>query len=271
MRIALFSDIHGNCIALDAVLNDIKRQGSVDEYWVLGDLVAVGTQPVQVLERLANLPNVRYTRGNTDRYITEGHRPPPSQETVELDLSKLPVFEEVALTMAWTQGAIMATGWMPFLKSLPLEVRLTLPNGSQLLGVHASPGEDNSRGIRPDYSHQEIEERFSQSNADIICVGHTHWPMNTQVMKRDGDKAHIINLGSVGNPRVPGLEAWYALLEAGRDGYQVSHHAVPYDLEKSVHMVEEVEHPAGGFILKFLRGERIYPFSESQLPKVVRG
>lgn len=56
MRIALFSDIYGNAIALDAVLAAIARQGGVDEYWVLGDLVAVGPQPIQVLERLTALP-----------------------------------------------------------------------------------------------------------------------------------------------------------------------------------------------------------------------
>jgi predicted phosphodiesterase len=40
MRLALISDIHGNPIALDAVLRDITAQGMVTGYWVLGDLVA---------------------------------------------------------------------------------------------------------------------------------------------------------------------------------------------------------------------------------------
>ena len=34
MRLAILSDIHGNPLALDAVLADIARQGEVDEYWV---------------------------------------------------------------------------------------------------------------------------------------------------------------------------------------------------------------------------------------------
>jgi hypothetical protein len=37
MRIALLSDIHGNPLALDAVLADIEAPGGVDMYWVLGD------------------------------------------------------------------------------------------------------------------------------------------------------------------------------------------------------------------------------------------
>ena len=52
MRIALLSDIHGNPLALDAVLSDIAAQGGVDTYWVLGDFSSLGYDPVSVLERV---------------------------------------------------------------------------------------------------------------------------------------------------------------------------------------------------------------------------
>ncbi len=42
MRLAILSDIHGNPLALDAVLADIQSQGEVDAYWVLGDFAALG-------------------------------------------------------------------------------------------------------------------------------------------------------------------------------------------------------------------------------------
>ncbi len=42
MRLAILSDIHGNLVALDPILADIQAQGGVDEYWILGDLVAIG-------------------------------------------------------------------------------------------------------------------------------------------------------------------------------------------------------------------------------------
>ncbi len=67
MKIALLSDIHGNSTALDAVLKDIADQGGVGGTWVLGDLVALGPDPVGVLSRLANLSGARFIRGNTDR------------------------------------------------------------------------------------------------------------------------------------------------------------------------------------------------------------
>jgi hypothetical protein len=61
MRIALLSNIHGNLGALDAVLTDIAALGGVDQTWILGDLVALGAQPVGVLERLAHLPSADFT------------------------------------------------------------------------------------------------------------------------------------------------------------------------------------------------------------------
>ena len=75
MRLAVFSDVHGNLVALEAVLADIEAQGGVDGYWGLGDLAALGPEPVAVLERLAQLPNACFTRRNTERYVVTGQRP----------------------------------------------------------------------------------------------------------------------------------------------------------------------------------------------------
>jgi len=72
VRIALISDIHGNTIALDAVLEDLSKLEAVDEYWFLGDYVALGSDPVGVLDRITKLPNASFTLGNTDRYATTG-------------------------------------------------------------------------------------------------------------------------------------------------------------------------------------------------------
>ena len=78
MKIALRSDIHGNSVALDAVLADIQAAGGVDDYWILRDLVALGPDPVGVLERVRGLPQVCVTRGNPDRYVAFGDRPDPT-------------------------------------------------------------------------------------------------------------------------------------------------------------------------------------------------
>jgi predicted phosphodiesterase len=261
MRIALLSDIHGNVIALDAVLADIAAQGGVDEYWILGDLVAIGPQPVAVLARLQALPNARFTRGNTDFYITTGERPSPTSADVLADISRLPIFEEVAQTMAWTQGAIVATGWLPFLDALPLEQRLTLPDGTRLLGVHAAPGQDGGPGIRPDYPQAELEERVAGCDADLLCVGHTHWPLNIRI-----GATHVVNLGSISNPQTPDLCAWYALLEAEHNGYQIQHRQAAYDRAAVIQALQAVRHPAQGHIVSYMRGAyvRAWPLPQPQ-------
>ena len=53
MRIAIFSDIHGNLNALRAVLNDIKSK-QIDDIYFLGDLCTLGPNPIEVAELLLN-------------------------------------------------------------------------------------------------------------------------------------------------------------------------------------------------------------------------
>jgi hypothetical protein len=160
MRIALLSDIHGNSVALDAVLADIARLGGVDAYWALGDLVALGPDPVGVLDRLSSLHNVQCIRGNTDRYVVTGDRPPPSQSEVQRDPALVAVLAEVAGTFAWTQGMITAAGWFEWLAKLPVELREVLPDGTHCLGIHAAPGLDDGLAFRQISQMQSCKHRW---------------------------------------------------------------------------------------------------------------
>lgn len=252
LRIALLSDIHGNRVALDAVLADIDAQGGADEYWVLGDLVAFGPQPNECMDRISKLPNVRMTRGNTDRYIMKGDRPPPSAEEALDDPERLPILVEVASSCSWTLGMITAGGWFDTLNDLPLEERLTLPNGTRLLGVHASPGKDGSDGIVPDSPMDELISMFTNCDADLVCVGHTHWPANRYV-----EDVHVINLGSVSNSRLSTLDATYVLLDADESGYKITHRFVPYDQQAVIQLLEKLRHPGRRYINLHMRGELI--------------
>ncbi|CAN5447282.1 metallophosphoesterase family protein [soil metagenome] len=252
MRIALLSDIHGNLIALEAALADIQDQGGVDTFWLLGDLVAIGPQPVAVLERIHQLPNVRAVRGNTDRYTMTLDRPGPTAAEVIADPTLLPIFAEVAHTFAWTQGCLAATGWLDYLHALPIEQRLTLPDGTRLLGVHGSPGLDDGDGLHPRQSDETLLAQLDNCNADLICVGHTHWPMNRRV----GDY-HVINLGSVSNPMTPDMQASYGLLHADSSGYTIEHRRVVYDHAAVIAAVEAVRHPAGSYIIDIMRGKHV--------------
>lgn len=248
MKIALLADIHGNSLALDAALSDLRAIG-VDQYWVLGDLVALGPDPVGVLQRLDALDNCHVIRGNTDRYVVTGDRPPPFPEALGTDQATIRVFAEVAGTFAWTQGAITSTGWFDWLSHLPLELQVTLPDGTQCLGVHAAPGQDDGAGIDKGLSDPDVESIVAASQDHLICVGHTHQPINRRV-----GAWHIVNPGSISNPRRPVLAASYAILDATSAGYHIEHRLAEYDRDQIIRQVKALRHPGVHFIIKHMRG-----------------
>jgi len=255
LKIALLSDIHGNAIAFDAVLADIAVQGGVDQYIFIGDYVALGSDPAEVLRRLDGIPNATYVRGNTDRYTVQEDLPPPTAEDVRADYAKLAKYTEVARSFAYTRGAVAAMGRLDWLRGLPVEHRLTLPDGTRFLAVHASPGTDDGPGIHPRLTEAQWAQTLSGCNADLVCVGHTHTPMNVQI----GD-VHVINLGSVSNPLAidtpPDLRASYVLLTADAQGHTLQHCQVDYDHPAAIAHLYEMSHPAADFIAAFLRGEQ---------------
>jgi predicted phosphodiesterase len=250
MQIALLADIHGNDIALEAVLTDIEQQGGVDTYWILGDLVAIGHAPVKVLERLTALPHVRFIRGNSDRYVCTGERPSPSVQEVKTNLDLLPTLLEVEGSFSWTQGAITAAGWFEWLADLPLEFRAELPDGTQVLSVHAAPGRDAGKGFRPEMNEAEAEEMVAECEADLICVGHTHSVVNIQV----GDK-RVVNPGSVGHPPLGAdVRASYAVIMADEQRYAVAHRHVAYDRAEVMAILQAIKHPSAAFLSRYFQG-----------------
>src|SRR5688572_3738664 len=70
MKIAIISDIHGNCVALDAALNDINGL-DVDQIVCLGDAVQGGPQPAEVVARLQELA-CPVVMGNADDWLLTG-------------------------------------------------------------------------------------------------------------------------------------------------------------------------------------------------------
>lgn len=248
MRLAILSDIHGNPIALDAVLRDAHDIGGIDGYWILGDLAAQGFDPLGVLRKVRDLPDTTVIRGNTDRYTVEadkaailsmlGRGLPTSEDlSAPIPPELFPAYVTVAQGIAWTRGALAHGDWLAWLGSLPIDARITLPDGTRMLGVHASPGRDDGPGIEPDDADSELIGRFAGCDADLVFVGHTHWQQERHI----GD-VHVVNIGNVSNPRVglsPDRRATYAILDADIDGYQVTPRRVAYDLSAVVQAIHD--------------------------------
>ena len=241
-KVALLSDVHGNPLALDAVLRDVDARGGVDGYWLLGDLAALGYDPSEALERIASLTNATPVRGNTDRYLVTGERPPdaPTAEQVRARPELLSQLLEVERSLTWAQGHVAARGWLEWLAALPGEARLTLPDGTRMLGAHASPSQGDGPGLRDDAPDDEIARLIGTCQADLVVAGHTH-----RVMDRVVDGVRVLNVGSVSNPPPTDWRASYALLEASASGYEVTLHRVEYDRAAVRDAIRRVRYPAG--------------------------
>lgn len=246
MRVAIFSDVHGNTTALEAVLADIERVGEVDAHWFVGDAVALGFDPVGTIQRLRDLPNLAAVRGNTDR---ETARDPDGLEDAFLaqaarEPARTRRWFAMLRNFAWTRGALMATGQFDWLAALPVEERVTLPDGTRVLLVHAAPGTDDGDGIREEQTDDEIGAILASTDADLVIVGHTHLPLD-----RTTAGVRAWNLGSVSIPFTDEKRAMWTLLVADETGYRLERQFATYDAAAVLAHLDAVDPPAA-FVLR---------------------
>jgi predicted phosphodiesterase len=214
MKIGLFSDIHGNLPALEAVLSDMDATG-VDTRACLGDLVAFGPHPKEVLSRLKGIEELILVRGNTDRWLgMVWDRPDgPFEEQV---------IGQVRPALHWTLDQL-ADG-IDELVRLPVTGSLDL-GVARLLMEHASPGSDVV-GIVPETPERRLSRMFSRLAGEIFVCGHTHRPFQRHV-----DEVLVINVGSVGLPYDGIPRPSWVLLEVDKSGVHVEIRRVDYDRE----------------------------------------
>jgi predicted phosphodiesterase len=251
MTLGLLSDVHGNRVALEAVVADGRRRG-VDRWWVLGDLAAIGPEPVDTLELLVDLPYVRFVQGNTDRYVVTGQRPPPTAADVRSDPRLRARFDAVERSFSWTREQLEATDWLVWLAALDLEVHEVLADGTRLLGVHVLPGRDDGPGITPHRPASELRAAFHGADADIVAAGHTHQPTDRLV-----DSVRAVNLGSVSNPVTDDLRASFVIVHSDRHSHALEHRRVSYDRERFLAIVDCSGHPERDFIASFQLGQQV--------------
>ena len=80
----------------------------------------------------------------------------------------------VAAGIGWARGVLCQAGLLDTLMTLPTELRLQLPDGTRVLGVHASPGADDGQGIEPGPPDEQLGALPAGCAADIVIGGHTH-------------------------------------------------------------------------------------------------
>lgn len=238
MRIAVFSDMHGNCIALDAVLADFKNR-SIDCTICLGDAIQGGPQPAQVAQRLREL-GCLVVMGNADAWLLS------SQETGDEAISdeRLRTMKEVRL---WSLSQLSDAD-RTFIAAFQPTVKLGLDDGFTLLAYHGSP-QSFDDVILPDIQQEKLAAYLAGHLADAYCGGHTH----VQFVRRIGAGPQIhFNPGSVGfagsrHQPETGFQAdhWaeYAILDVQRGQLGLEFHRVGFDVTKLISIYETSGRP----------------------------
>lgn len=251
MRLGVIADIHGNDVALRAIVDDASRW-PVDRWWVLGDLVLFGPRPAEVLGLLQDLPGVAMLRGNTDRYVLTGEQPDP-HATAAAAAARVDLVERyaaMAAAIGWTRGVLTQAGRLGQLTGLPAQLRVRLTNGLDVLGVHASPHADDGPGIDPDIPAGQLGSLLAGCDADVVIGGHTHLATDRLVA---GVRA--LNPGSAGLPR-PAGEAKWLLLDDEPGAPAVTWRSVPFDVDAVTRDLHDRHHPNAGFVAGLLTGRR---------------
>jgi len=230
MKLAVLSDIHGNLLALQAVLADIARQ-QVDQTVNLGDLLSGPLQPAETADLLM-VHGFSTIRGNHERQLLALHDGPAHA----LDAASSDGHAALRLRPAhwkWLRG-------LPATLALNGDVRLCHGTPSSdlqywLETVVPGFGQDGSPGVRA-ATPAEVAERLGPATHPVVLCGHSHVPRLVQ-----SGAVLVVNPGSIGLPAYDDAHphphviengaphARYAVLEKTAHGWQVDLRAVPYD------------------------------------------
>lgn len=210
MKTLVISDLHGNRAALDAVATAEPHDAVI----CLGDIVGYGPEP-GACARWTQEHATLVVQGNHDRALADGVSPRCREQFKWLADAMAPLGRE--------QLNAHETAW---LRALPRWAVLDLA-GKQFMFVHATPVDPLYQYLGPDRDAWARE--LVTIDTDAVVVGHTHLQFDLDL----GDK-HVVNPGSVGQPKDGDPRAAYAVIENG----VVRLGRVAYPVEQTVAALE---------------------------------
>ncbi len=233
MRIAVFSDVHGNAAALAAVLSDMAND-SFDQIVCGGDYALFGPRPAEAVDMVRAIPNAITILGNTDGYL----------QTRDTEI------------LRWTRERL-GKERLAWLGSRPFAYRV-----EGLTVVHASPTdvervlamEGDPFGHYRQSTPDEARELLGDEQADLIVHGHIHYPAAGEV-----DGRRVASVGSVGFPFDGDQRAAYAVLDNKSGSWQIEHRRVAYDHESVIQDIHDKEMPLAEEIARRIEAARALP------------
>ncbi len=248
MRIAVFSDVHGNLTALEAVLEDIALR-DIDQVVFAGDLCLVGPRPAECLRRIQSA-NITSIYGNTDDWILGRQIPPqPLAELAQWTLEQLRPAEQ-----SWLNG-------------LPFSHSISPTNQAQddFLVVHANPLDVNQLVFPPEeeqmgrygrirQSDEELDTLMAAVKAAVLVFGHLHIPN-----ERNWHQLRLINISSVSMPGDGDPRAKYGIFSWQEKEWGFERQFVTYEIEKEVDAYRQSQPPGWGKMVETMQSEGSFP------------
>ena len=216
MRYGVFSDVHSNLEALEAVLSAMASEG-IEKYLCLGDTVGYAANPNECLDRIRRLPVV-VVAGNHD-LAAIGH---PIREK----LYPLP-----RLAAEWTSYQLREEH-KAWLATLPLVTQI-----ESATMVHSSLEEPEEFYYIT--NNLEMLKTFYLMTTPLCFIGHSHFPwimeegarFTVSEMVYSSIKKYLINVGSVGQPRDGDNRASFCIWDS--DEKQITLKRISYDIKRA--------------------------------------
>ena len=186
-RIAVFSDVHGNTTALEAVYQDSIKQ-KVDKYWFLGDLFSPGPGAQDLWDLFKQINPEICIRGNWDDLFLNALR-----GVVDTDRTSLVYISKLAQTLSERLDANEVTSTI---KKWPIREE-TRVRDIRVGLTHNLPDLNYGQALYPTEKQRNFNELFDgNQNLDLAIYAHVHHPL----MRYSSDEQFVLNPGSEGQP-----------------------------------------------------------------------
>jgi diadenosine tetraphosphatase ApaH/serine/threonine PP2A family protein phosphatase len=236
MRLGIFSDVHANLEALQAVLNAYQEQ-SIDRYVCLGDIVGYGANPNECCQVVREVADI-VIMGNHDAACS-GFLSPEW-------------FNPAARTAVLMHRQMLDEGHLRWLAELPYRAEI-----DDMWFCHGSPYQQEDFPYILDEIDVELVIRNLAERPPLVFVGHTHrgvtfvvrerptlkvWKESRERVRLLSDASYIFNVGSVGQPRDGDWRASYAIFDTTTRLFELRR--TPYDIDGASGKIERLGLPS---------------------------
>lgn len=262
-RIAVFSDVHGNLSALEAMYQDSLKQ-HVDEYWFIGDLLMPGPSVNEIWKLVQKMAPTVMVRGNWDDLVVVGSRG-------KMDVAKPSHVYFGRLAQYVDEHAM--PGLIDQLSKWPLHT--TRQVGSLKFGIsHNLPNLNMGQALFPTNASANFDQLFEDTGSapiDVAIYAHVHHDL----LRYGTDERIVLNPGAVGEPfnHWPALQrdlrAHYLILEVDDEGLaETSFRHVPYSRDDEKTRAAGVDLPYRELYQKMMDTGKAYTHDDDLLQKM---